>query len=71
MIFQTETNPTRNERLIKKFSEHCDKISIIECYKNKLLLNCGYSKEVEEIISTIEKKFIESESLPWWLDLID
>ena len=70
-LFQSEESPTRNERLIQKFSEHCDRFPIIQCYKNKLLLNCGYTKEVEEIIIKIESKFIESEQLPWWLELID
>ena len=71
MLFQLETTPTRNERLIKKFSEHCDKYPIIQCYKNKLEFNCKYNIEVEKIISDIEKKFIESEQLPWWLNLLD
>ena len=70
-LFQIETNPTRNERLIQKFSEHCESYPLIQCYKNKLLLNCGYSEEVENIISNIEIKFIKSEELPWWLELID
>ena len=71
MLFQLETTPSRNERLIKKFSEHCDKYSIIQCYKNKLEFNCKYSTDVEKIISDIESKFIESEQLPWWLNLLD
>ena len=71
MLFQIETQPTRNERLLKKFSENCDKYPIIQCYKNKLYYNCKYNIEVENIIDEIEKKFIENEKLPWWLDLLD
>lgn len=70
-LFQSEENPTRNEKLLKLFSEHCENFSIIQCYKNKLFYNCGYSKEVEKIITEIENNFIESEQLPWWLELID
>lgn len=71
MLFQIEESPTRNERLLKLFSKHCENFSIIQCYKNKLFLNCGYSKEVEKIINEIENKFINNEQLPWWLELID
>ena len=70
-LFQSEESPTRDERLIQMFSQHCDSFPIIQCYKNKLLLNCGYTKEVEKIITEIESKLIESEQLPWWLELID
>ena len=70
-LFQIETTPTREEILVKKFSENCESYPITQCYKNKLLLNCGYSKEVEELILEIVNKFFESEELPWWLELID
>ena len=71
ILFDIETNPTRKDRLVSKFSENCDRYPIIQCYKNKLEYNCKYNIDVENIISEIENKFIESEQLPWWLDLID
>lgn len=71
MLFQIETSPTHNDRLIKKFSEHCDKYPIVQCYKNKLYYKCKYNIEVENIIKEIEKNFIDQEQLPWWLDIID
>ena len=71
MIFNLETTPTYHERLVRKFSEKCDKYHIVQCYKNKLEYNCKYNIDIENIISEIENKFIESEQLPWWLDLID
>ena len=71
MLFEIETNPTWKDRLVSKFSENCDKYPIVQCYKNKLEYNCKYNIDVEKIISEIENKFIESEQLPWWLDLID
>ena len=71
IIFTPETNPSRNERLVRKFSENCDRYHVVQCYKNKLEYNCKYNIEIENIISEIENKFIESEQLPGWLDLID
>lgn len=70
-LFDLEMDPTRSERLLQKFSENCSKHQIIQCYKNKLEYNCKYNIDIENIISEIENKFIESEQLPWWLDLID
>ena len=57
--------------MIEKFSARADRLSIIKCYENKIFYNCSYPKEVEEIIKNIEKKIIDSEKIPWWLDLID
>lgn len=58
-------------RLVKKFELNCNNYQIIQCYKNKLEYNCKYNSDVENLISEIESNFIESEQLPWWLDLID
>ena len=70
-LFEIETNPTRNEKLIKLFSENCSSYPIIQCYKNKLIYNCKYNIEVEKKINEIEKKIIHLEELPWWLEFID
>ncbi len=70
-LFQVEKSPTRLERRVNKFKTFCDQEAIIKCYENKLIYNCSYSIEVEEIIKKIEIHFSQSEELPWWLDLID
>lgn len=70
-VLFTRTCHTRNQMLIEKFSALADRFSIIKCYENKLFYNCSYSKEVEEVIKKIEDKIIESENIPWWIDLID
>lgn len=68
MLFDIEKEPTLNQRLLKEFSKRCDNFAIVQCYKNKLELNCKYNIEVEELIS----KFSDGlEELPWWLNLID
>ena len=51
MLFDIEKEPTLNQRLLKEFSKRCDNFAIVQCYKNKLELNCKYNIEVEEIIS--------------------
>ena len=71
MLFDLETTPTYHERLMRKFKNFCENYAIVQCYKNKLEYNCKYNIDVENIISEIENKFIESEQLPWWLNLID
>ena len=71
MLFDVEQQPTRNESLIMKFNEYCNRASIIQCYKNKLELNVNYNIEVENQIKKIESNFIDSFNLPWWLELID
>ena len=53
---------------IEKFSTLCERVPIIECYKNKLFYNCSYPTEVEKIIKQIADKITDP---PWWLDLID
>jgi hypothetical protein len=57
--------------MLERFQLICDRPPIVKCYKNKLIYGCSYNNEVEEIIKKIEDTFIESVSLPWWLELLD
>ena len=71
-----EIDPDKNEKLFKKFETFLKKRKLINekvilnCYKNKIELNCGYGSDIHSVIIDIESEMADVDP-NWWIDLLD
>lgn len=72
-MIQFEIDENKSQRLLNKFKNNCGNDEIIfKCYKNKLELNCGYSREIEHKIKQIcDIAHADEPVVPWWVELLD
>jgi hypothetical protein len=59
------------EKRVDLFKKKCDKLTLINCYKNKLEFGCGYCEEIEKFIKNISDQIEEEVGPPWWVHLLD
>jgi hypothetical protein len=59
-----------NLRLIEKFKEACDNVTLQHCYENYKVLGCRYDEQVMKKLEEIEKTLDVNDDTPWWTELI-
>lgn len=63
--------------MIELFEKFCNDMEIknanvlSKCYKNRLEYNCGYSKEIENVLDSIHKLVMKREGPEDWVSLLD